>query len=399
MPEITWAPIIPLIGGFPIGTQMALKTAPEFIGSYDGFQANDKLYVDYMKQNGHELEYRDLLQDRREQHVDIIVCTPPCAGLSRLNTGESEDVAGASCPVNEWMYQCLEDAIALFTAKVVIIENAPNLYTSAGDTIREKLIEICVSHGYSGTFYKTNTKHHGIPQNRDRTFFFAWNSATAPKLPWRRRPSVTFKEFMSADLRGQIHQDQLITPNILDKDGHYNYIKEKYGNPFEAMAETGDYSSFKFIMYRGEFDSYLEWCKNQNVERWLRIAEHRKSKLDQNKDAWDSSIRCFHDTCGAIVMRNVTDMMHPTEERSITLREAMRLMGMPKDFVIPNGVAGTQKLTQNVPTVTARDMVLLALEYIRGNLNDSGNTVVKQDNNHMKTEVEEAAVCNLEEFF
>lgn len=367
---------------------MSLKSAPEFIGSYEGFWSNDKLYVDYMKQKGFDLEYRDLLKDRKKQHVDVVVCTPPCAGLSRLNTGQDEDVAGASCPKNEWMYQCLEDAIELFTSNVVIIENAPNLYTSAGESIREKLADICVSNGYSCSFYKTNTEYHGIPQNRDRTFFFAWKSKTAPVIPWIRKPRASFREFLSVDLSGQPHHDQLVTPGLLEKDGHYNYINEKYGDPFKVMAESGDYSCFKFIMYRGEFDSYLEWCKNQNVERWLRLAEHRKLKTDQNKDAWDSSIRCFHDTCGSIVMRNVTDMMHPTEERSITLREAMRLMGMPKDFIIPNGVSGIQKLTQNVPTMTAMNMVTMAKEFIEGKLEDSGNSMMMQDNHRRKNDVD-----------
>ena len=40
--QLTWIPHIPLIGGFPIGAEIALGTAPEFIASLPGFLGNDK---------------------------------------------------------------------------------------------------------------------------------------------------------------------------------------------------------------------------------------------------------------------------------------------------------------------------------------------------------------------
>lgn len=388
MRDISWAPIIPLIGGFALGAEKVLGTKPKFVGSYLGFGQNDALYVDHLRKNGYDGEYRNMIDDQREEHVDIVVCTPPCAALSRLNTGKSEDVAGATCPKNEWMYQCLDDAIRILTANVVIIENAPNLYTSAGKPIRDNLIAICESYGYSCSFYKTNTEYHGIPQNRDRTFFFAWKSKTAPVLRWFDRPRKSLPDFLSDIPEDSIHQDEILTPEILKKDGHYNYIKEKYGDVRKVLKEDDLYSCFKFIMYRGEFDNYLEWCRIQNVDRWLRLAEHRKMKTEKNQDAWDSSIRVYHDVFGAVVMRNMSDAMHPVHERSLTLREAMRLMGMPEDFVIPNGKAGLQKLTQNVPVATAADMVGEAVRFMEGRLEDSGNEVMMQNNNYETNDVE-----------
>ena len=41
MSDITWAPLIPLIGGLPLGAEKATGKPPEAIYSYEGFEAND----------------------------------------------------------------------------------------------------------------------------------------------------------------------------------------------------------------------------------------------------------------------------------------------------------------------------------------------------------------------
>ena len=45
MSDITWAPLIPLIGGLPLGAEKATGKPPEAIYSYEGFEANDGQYV------------------------------------------------------------------------------------------------------------------------------------------------------------------------------------------------------------------------------------------------------------------------------------------------------------------------------------------------------------------
>ncbi len=45
--EITWAPIVPLIGGFPLGAEQAIGKPPVEIFSYEGFDANDSQYVNF----------------------------------------------------------------------------------------------------------------------------------------------------------------------------------------------------------------------------------------------------------------------------------------------------------------------------------------------------------------
>ena len=149
MNKITWAPIIPLIGGFSVGAEMAIGHGPEAIYSYDGFLANDSHYVNYQQKTlGRDVNY-SVLQDINEKmsKLNIVVATPPCAALSSLNSGTSEESRGATCAKNEWIYRTATDAIELFDADVYICENAPALYTNKGKLVADTLAEIAISRG------------------------------------------------------------------------------------------------------------------------------------------------------------------------------------------------------------------------------------------------------------
>lgn len=78
MNKISWAPLIPLIGGFPLGAEMAFGYPPEAIFSYNGFLDNDSNYINYqnniLKNN---LDYNIIDEEFNNRHIDLLVCTPP----------------------------------------------------------------------------------------------------------------------------------------------------------------------------------------------------------------------------------------------------------------------------------------------------------------------------------
>ena len=100
--QIKWAPLVPLIGGQMLGAERAFGVPPEAVYSYDGFEANDSHYMNYQN-NVHNrgLEYVLLDSDEPRGQVDVVSGTPPCAALSQLNTGKSEEVKGSGCAKNE----------------------------------------------------------------------------------------------------------------------------------------------------------------------------------------------------------------------------------------------------------------------------------------------------------
>lgn len=75
---ITWAPLIPLIGGQQLGAEKAFKVPPKAIYSYDGFQANDSHYVNYQNViKNRNIDYLLMDDNPKIESVNVISGTPP----------------------------------------------------------------------------------------------------------------------------------------------------------------------------------------------------------------------------------------------------------------------------------------------------------------------------------
>jgi hypothetical protein len=74
--------------------------------------------------------------------------------------------------------------------------------------------------------------------------------------------------------------------------------------------------------------------------------------------------------------------LHPVEQRTLDVREAMWLMGMPHDFRFydDNVKTGLHHVTQNVPVTTAKYPAKQILAYLRNELDILDSDYVKQNN-------------------
>ena len=96
---MSYASIVPLIGGETIAMQKVFGSRPEYILSYEGFSNNDKHLLDYY---GGNVPYRlvdgDGVAPLNANRVDIVNTVCPCAGLSSLSPSSSSDST-----TNDWM--------------------------------------------------------------------------------------------------------------------------------------------------------------------------------------------------------------------------------------------------------------------------------------------------------
>lgn len=400
MSNISWAPMISLIGGFPLGAEQAFGKPPVANFSYSGFAKNDSHYNHYMNETqGHNVPYVVMDEGYPKQQVDVIVGTPPCAGLSQLNTGKNASVKGAGCQQNEWMYKVFEDSIDHFGARVVAVENAPALYTQKGQPVVDRLYEIASKRGYSLTLYKTSTMFHGIPQNRQRAFAIAWDSKTAPLMGWYKRDRKNFKDYLDEVPKDALHQDLVINPNVYN-DHYYQFIKHKTKtDPRQLMIDEGINTAFQYVQRKFGLNEALKWFNKTNNEKGIKYASHALKKFEMGKGIWDGSTHVFDDVMNAVIGRNMVDTIHPTENRSLTIREALYMMGFPHDFELLHGRKSLNHIAQNVPVCTARDICLEIKAYLNNELQDSGSMLVKQNNFKETVEHDEYQKNELTSFF
>lgn len=296
------------------------------------------------------------------------------AGLSSLNTTKIVEKKGHGCKQNEWMYQCAIDGIDRFSANVIIIENAPALYTSKGEKVAADLVKIAHDRNYSISFYKTSTEFHGIPQKRIRTFALLWKNKFAPIMNYYKRDSLNLSEFLDTINKSAAQYEININKNLLN-DVYFNFLKSKYNADPRDFVDSS--TCLNFITTNNLLAECNEWAIANGIDN--RKVEHVIKKLSDNMNFWDNSISLPKEKIASVIGRNLNDYIHPTENRSLNIREAISLMGMPENFILLNPKK-IQHIAQNVPSCTARDITLEAIKFLNNELTISTSNFIKQDN-------------------
>lgn len=376
---MNWAPIIPLIGGFSLGAFKSTQIKPTAIYSYSPFAKNDSHLCNYWK----DVPYYHLDVDTPpSKQLDLMVATPPCAGLSQLNSGKkgSERGAGGCAVQNEWMYRSTEDAIRLFSPKVIIGENAPALYTKMGQMVAEQLTKIARENGYSLALYKTSTILHGLPQKRDRTFYFLFKSKSAPILNWYRIPQPkTFEDWLRDIPESASQQDMIINPKVVEEP-YFNFLKSYYrcDDPRDKILEDSN-TAHAHILRNKILDKFIDWAEKYH-EKGYRLGLHAKHKYSIGKGVWDGSVHIFRDHMNALIGRALHESIHPYEDRSLNVREALHTMGFPHDFELLDGLKNVNHIAQNVPVNTASCMVNEGIKFLNDELRYSEVDFLKLNN-------------------
>lgn len=321
------------------------------------------------------------------------------AALSQLNTGKSAEVKGSGCAKNDWMKLALTDAIDKFGADVCIVENAPALSTTKGTGVADSLYQICKERGYSLTLYKTSTHFHGIPQRRDRTFAIAWNSPVAPIMDYYKDEYVPFADYLK-QVPADASLQEIINPKVANEP-YYAFIKHKLGkNDVRAEISAQTKTAFDWVNDNGLLHEADKWFHETNDELGIKLSQHAIKKFAMGLGIWNGSVHVFQDYTAAIIGRNLNDTIHPSEDRSLTIREAMHMMGLPHDYELINPRRNINHIAQNVTTCSSKAMTEQAIKFLRGELPFSNSSYIKQDNWNKKiTDRQPKEINVLDNFF
>ena len=366
----TYASIVPLIGGETIAMQNSFQKKPEYILSYEDFKANDTHLVEYYKR---EVPYYLLGNDRNYDlpSVDVVNTVCPCAGLSSLNTTASSDAAA-----NDWMLTSANYVLGTIKPKVFWGENAPRLASKMGEPVVENLRSIGREFGYTFSLYKTKSLLHGLGQVRDRSFYFFWKGDKIPKLDFFRRKHERIEDTIRKVK--MYHKDPmsvLANKKTPSKNPFYRFVLEEmcggithreFQRKITKTVNPMDYIESNNIKY----NEVAAWLKSKGFEKESNKATAMYNKLKEGKNIMRRSVTVPKDFIGAFVGHLPFELTHPDEDRHLTIRECLTIMGLPKDFMLQGGVKNLNHICQNVPVTTATDMADNVLKYVKGYLDN-----------------------------
>ena len=404
---VRWATMIPLIGGSALGCEKASGSLPLFHLSYAAFAANEAHLQRHWPSvpmfrldTGNTAATTDSLkQILAGGDIDFVNSVCPCAGLSMLNTSvKGPSGRGSDAKQNEWMLKSAEFVLGQVRPKVLWGENAPGLFMTLGEAMVPRLRELGERHGYSFSMVKTNTQLHGLPQQRMRTFYFFWRSATAPMLEWVTREAPHLHDYLRTIPAWASYQDiPVVEGAITQRFKPYQFVLAKEGLDHQQFVQKHATSGpvitlSKYLEKHNLIDECLAWLhqyypnakwslKSGGSSRtFIDYLEHMKAKLARGMGYWDDSPKFMTDHFTAVITKNVHFAAHPSEDRFFNIRELMHLMGMPHEFQVDNPARNWNHICQNVPVNTAADWAKQVVKFCRGELEMTAFSFLKQDN-------------------
>lgn len=260
-------------------------------------------------------------------HLDCLIGGPPCQAFSVYNhqRGMHDERSG--------LFREYLRIVEYLRPKFVVMENVTGITSVADGRAVTEIINRLSEFGYHVESRILKSEEYGVPQERRRIFFIG--SRLSGKIPWPEPthgngllPYVTVWEALS-DLpslsigKGEEIQDYFIPPS----NDYQTYIRNgsiKVFNHIAPQLSEINIQRLKYIPQGGSWRDIPESLLPAGMKK-ARRCDHTKRYGRLHKDGLSSTILTKCDPhWGAY--------FHPTQDRSLTVREAARLQSFP-DYI------------------------------------------------------------------
>ncbi len=309
------------------------------------------------------------------EHLNLIVGGPPCQAYSVV--GRARSATGMVGDRRNYLYTLYAEFLERYQPEYFVFENVLGLLSARDqdgrlhfDKMRERFAEC----GYSVEYKVLNARDYGVLQNRKRIILIGKHGDYHNFYP---EIVEIHPECMVSDLLSDL---PAITagggePALVDTlpyHGHYLYdahIKEMAGQPVTlhwARPNTDqDLEIYQIVAN--------EWIRNHKRIRYcdlpIRLQTHKNTKAFLDRFKVVAQDLPYSQTVVAHMSKDGHYYIHPTQNRSLTPREAARLQTFPDDYYfesvtgIPSRTTAFKQIGNAVP-VRLAESVALALDAV-----------------------------------
>lgn len=303
----------------------------------------------YLKNHKNTTVVTDQIQNINEYKFDrdnepvILFGGPPCQGYSNSN----RKTRSSDNPKN-WLFQEFMRSICIVQPDWVVIENVPGLKNMDKGFFLEEICDNLHKLGYTTNFKILNAADFGVPQKRERIFIVASREGIAIDFPEGdfKNKHVTVSEAISdlPFLSNGAKEDSLKYKHRAESD----FAKVMRGNLKKA---TQNYVS-------NNCDLVISRYKHiKQGNNWNDIPIELMSNYKDHKRCHHGIYRRLKNDEPSFVIANYRKSMliHPTENRGLSIREAARLQSFP-DYYKFLGPLGSvqQQVGDAVPPLLAK---------------------------------------------
>ena len=301
--------------------------------------------------------------------VDVVIGGPPCKGFSL----ENKITRNMQNPLNHLVNHYLE-MVKRVNPTAFIMENVPGLIAMNDKKFVKSLIQKFKSHGYlNTTSWLLNAADYGVPQFRKRAFVIGSKSNIPIIKPKKTHGTIQEKKINNSlkpymTLMDAISDLPKITPGSAYSSND-NYVSEPK-NQFQNKIRKKSRIVKNHIITINK-PLIIERIKHvPSGGNWKNIPE-RLMKVDGNYNKLELAHSMIYKRLlkfePSITITNFRKGMiiHPSQHRLLSVREAARIQTFPDHFEFKGGLSNMQQqVSDAVPTHLAKAVGNVVLSHL-----------------------------------
>ena len=272
------------------------------------------------------------------KEVDIVIGGPPCQGWSLVGRGKLKSLGRKTQNIFEdprnRLYKQFINYVKIFQPVVCLMENVPGMTSHTNRNIAEQVAKSIKKQGYEVTWELLNAVNYGVPQYRKRIFFIGIRRDmkirfSMPK--WinckneRKHPLYTVYDAISDLPKIDSGSQERILPYNPNKQSAYSKKLRKRCKKNivqDHICRRHNAQDIEAFSVMKEGDWYRDLPKKYKRYR-DDIFQDKYKKLKWSKPSW-----CVT----AHLSKDCYTHIHPSQKRTISVREAARLQSFPDNF-------------------------------------------------------------------
>lgn len=321
-------------GGFSVGFQQAgfqIVKAVEFDKQIANSYSQNHAGIQMLAEDIGKVDNEDYFS---EYEADIIIGGPPCQGFSmageRIRTNKFID------DPRNYLFKHYLNVVKIVKPDFFVFENVKGILTvKNGEVFAEILKEFSDKNNFNNTQYFVSYRlvkavEFGIPQKRERIIIFG-----------SRDKNIDFNAYFEKTLQKFKNENTGFLKPVTVWDAISNLLQTTLNGEIENTKAETDFQNKLSSKNQIITNHYTPNHSEKTIERMKQIknGENWTSLKDNIKSVHSGSYGRLEksDVAPTIVTRFDTPsggkFIHPTENRTLTPREAARIQSFPDSFV------------------------------------------------------------------
>ena len=295
--------------------------------------------------------------------LDIVIGGPPCQGFSTSN----RQTRHLNNPNNHLVYRYVT-FVKKMRPKWFLMENVSGMETFEKGAVRDELLETFKGMGYKTVVTILNASDFGVPQHRKRIFFIGNRIGHPMTFIEKIKNAPSSKHVTVRDAISDL--PRLENGNLVSKMP-YNDGKQKLTRYQRAMRKGMNGSVRNSLVTKNQELAVKRFKRIRQGENLIALAQ-REPDLVANYSKIEN---CHHWVYlrlpwnqPSVTLNNFRKNMiiHPAEDRGLSVREAARLQSFPDKYVFYGSIGSQQQQVANsVPPLLSKAIASKIAKAIR----------------------------------